>query len=146
MVRCISTPNFMLLPQNANFCWKLGPNSYTNEANRFCFMLTLLKFICAEVQVSFCIQYHSGGVCVCVCVCVCVFECVSEWVSEWESESVKEREWECERERERERDRVCVCVCVCVYLSLSVCVCVCVCVCTCKGNCVYEFLIRCSVM
>ena len=30
-----------------------------------------LKFICAEVQVSFCI-YHSGGVCVCVCVCVCV--------------------------------------------------------------------------
>ena len=36
-----------------------------------------LKFICAEVQVSFC-MYHSGGVCVCVCVfmCVCVYVCM----------------------------------------------------------------------
>ena len=34
-----------------------------------------MKFICAEVQVSFC-MYHSGGICVCVCVCVCVSVCV----------------------------------------------------------------------
>ena len=29
MVKCISTPIFMLLPQNANFYRKLGLNNYT---------------------------------------------------------------------------------------------------------------------
>ena len=79
----LTVPRFSLETFGKRSFSVFGPSVWKSLPLSQCFAtfkkkLKNLKFICAEVQISFCMSLR--GVDVCVCVCVYVRACVREYV------------------------------------------------------------------